>query len=74
MRCCNHGAGYWFGAIALLLLSMGVGCATTPTGSAKAPEQAPPEQAPAQPLVLVVMDPLSKELACACVEGPGQRD
>ena len=34
--------------------------------------------APAKPLpdpvVLVVMDPLAKELACACVKGHGQRD
>lgn len=28
----------------------------------------------ATPLVLVVMDPLAKELACACVPGYGQRD
>ena len=31
----------------------------------------PPEKKPA---VLVVMDPLAKELACACVKGFGQRD
>jgi outer membrane protein assembly factor BamB/ABC-type phosphate/phosphonate transport system substrate-binding protein len=28
----------------------------------------------AEPLLLVVMDPLAKELACACVPGYGQRD
>ena len=28
----------------------------------------------AEPLLLVVVDPLSKELACACVKGFGQRD
>src|SRR5262245_24575037 len=27
-----------------------------------------------QPVVLVVMDPLVKEMACACVKGYGQRD
>ena len=34
---------------------------------------APEKQAP-EPVVLVVMDPLAKELACACVKGHGQRD
>ena len=29
---------------------------------------------PREPLTLVVMDPLAKELACACVKGFGQRD
>jgi outer membrane protein assembly factor BamB len=34
-----------------------------------------PAAAPApQPVLLVVMDPLAKELACACVPGYGQRD
>src|SRR5437016_4390530 len=28
----------------------------------------------AEPILLIVMDPLSKELACACVKGYGQRD
>ncbi len=28
----------------------------------------------AEPLLLVVLDPLAKELACACVQGYGQRD
>ena len=27
-----------------------------------------------EPVLLVVMDPLAKELACACVKGYGQRD
>ena len=27
-----------------------------------------------EPITLVVMDPLAKELACACVKGYGQRD
>src|SRR5215831_17196791 len=29
---------------------------------------------PKDPVTLVVMDPLAKELACACVKGFGQRD
>src|SRR5688572_5949737 len=69
MRQRNHSGGYCLGAMALLL-SLGVGCASTE--STKSPQQAPPK--PAEPIVLVVMDPLAKELACACVEGFGQRD
>ena len=34
----------------------------------------PTVQHEAQPLLLIVMDPLAKELACACVKGYGQRD
>ncbi|NOS71199.1 MAG: PQQ-binding-like beta-propeller repeat protein [Verrucomicrobia bacterium] len=30
--------------------------------------------ASSQPIILVVLDPLAKELACACVKGYGQRD
>src|SRR5688500_18067453 len=30
--------------------------------------------APGRPLTLIVMDPLARELACACVQGFGQRD
>jgi len=33
----------------------------------------PPESKP-EPVVLMVLDPLAKELACACVKGYGQRD
>src|SRR2546425_2493078 len=33
----------------------------------------PPKSGP-EPVILVVMDPLAKELACACVKGHGQRD
>jgi len=33
----------------------------------------PPKGGP-EPVLLVVMDPLSKELACACVKGYAQRD
>src|SRR5881394_3760104 len=34
---------------------------------------ATPKSGP-EPVLLVVMDPLAKELACACVKGYGQRD
>lgn len=34
----------------------------------------PASHAAKQPLLLIVMDPLAKELACACVKGFGQRD
>src|SRR4051794_21628782 len=34
---------------------------------------APAKRGP-EPILLVVMDPLAKELACACVKGHGQRD
>src|SRR5947199_3746192 len=33
----------------------------------------PPKSA-SEPIMLVVMDPLSRELACACVKGYAQRD
>src|SRR5687768_8383787 len=33
-----------------------------------------PEKSAPEPITLVVMDPLSRELACACVKGFGQRD
>ncbi len=33
----------------------------------------PPKSGP-EPVLLVVLDPLAKELACACVKGYGQRD
>lgn len=46
-----------------LVLALGLGCvATGPT--AGGPE----------PVLLVVLDPLARELACACVKGYGQRD
>src|SRR5438445_5876892 len=34
----------------------------------------PPKNGSEEPILLVVMDPLAKELACACVKGYGQRD
>ena len=66
MRHRNRGVGYCLGAVALML-SLGLGCAST-----ESPKS--PQQSRAEPMVLVVMDPLAKELACACVEGFGQRD
>lgn len=50
--------GRWFALAGVL------GWACTAAGAARA----------AEPLLLVVMDPLAKELACACVPGYGQRD
>lgn len=47
------------------LLALGLVC---PAISGTPPAQPPP------PVLLVVMDPLAKELACACVKGYGQRD
>ena len=55
-----------------LLTALVVGCASEE--SSKSPRQEQPPSKPTQPIVLIVMDPLSKELACACVEGFGQRD
>src|SRR3954469_21085968 len=63
MRRRNHLGGYCLGAVALML-SLGLGCASSK----------PPQQGRSEPIVLVVMDPLAKELACACVKGYGQRD
>jgi len=51
-----------FGAIALVPLWIAISLL------AKPPKSAP------DPILLVVMDPLSRELACACVKGYGQRD
>src|SRR5688500_7233736 len=66
MRGRNHLGGYRLGAVALML-SLGLGCA-----SSESPKS--PQQGRSEPIVLVVMDPLARELACACVEGFGQRD
>lgn len=46
-----------------LALVLGLGCVTT------GPTNGGPE-----PMLLVVLDPLSRELACACVKGFGQRN
>src|SRR5262245_6165312 len=66
MRHRNHAGRSCLGALALML-SIVVGCSSTTQVEPGHPE-------PSQPIVLVVMDPLSKELACACVDGHGQRD
>jgi outer membrane protein assembly factor BamB len=58
MKRWNHGGVFRIGAMLLVLL-LGVGAVVGK----------PPE-----PIMLVVMDPLAKELACACVKGYGQRD
>jgi outer membrane protein assembly factor BamB len=55
----------WTQSSALLFGLVLLGCFALATGAfAKPPE----------PVLLVVMDPLAKELACACVKGYGQRD
>src|SRR5689334_15703572 len=64
MRHRTHGVGHCLVLVALML-PLAAGCAST--GS-------PQKGRLAEPIVLVVMDPLAKELACACVEGYGQRD
>jgi outer membrane protein assembly factor BamB/ABC-type phosphate/phosphonate transport system substrate-binding protein len=65
----NHAGGPGLAALALVL-SLAAGCAS-PTST----ERARPEPAGrAEPIVLMVMDPLAKELACACVKDYGQRD
>src|SRR5687768_14342824 len=69
MRVRDRGLGYCLAALALSL-SLVTGCASTE--SPQSPEQA--RAKPTEPIVLVVMDPLASELACACVEGFGQRN
>src|SRR5437870_6143917 len=61
MKCWNQGGVFRLGAMVLALL-VGVGV------SGKPPKSQP------EPIMLVVMDPLAKELACACVKGYAQRD
>ncbi len=62
MKHWNQG-GVFLGAVGLTVLLV-AGCATN---KSTAHREAPP-------VLLVVMDPLAKELACACVKGYGQRD
>jgi outer membrane protein assembly factor BamB len=62
VKCWNHARIHRLGGMVLALL-LGVGGV-----SGKPPKSAP------EPIMLVVMDPLAKELACACVKGYGQRD
>src|SRR4051794_10964295 len=61
-------AGHRLATLALVL-SLAVGCTSPPPSQKATTEQGRPD-----PIVLVVMDPLAKELACACVKGYGQRD
>jgi len=61
MKGWNERGGFCLGVVALALLCVSV-------VFSQAAERRP------EPLLLVVMDPLAKELACACVKGYGQRD
>ena len=61
MNCWNPRGALRLGAMLVLVLGAGAVLGN------------PPEKE-AEPLVLIVMDPLAKELACACVKGYGQRD
>jgi outer membrane protein assembly factor BamB len=63
MKHWNQGGVFCLGIWLAVLLSVG-GCASDKSES----------RASARPILLVVMDPLAKELACACVKGYGQRD
>jgi hypothetical protein len=71
MKSWSHGAfSSWvcfrtlFRAGALLLI-----CLLAPGSfAAKSPKNGP------EPMLFIVMDPLARELACACVKGYGQRD
>jgi outer membrane protein assembly factor BamB len=60
----NQGGVFGLGALLLALVLAVGGCV-----SGK-----PAQRAAAPPIMLVVLDPLAKELACACVKGYGQRD
>ena len=53
-----------FLGIAVFAVAWGLASGPLPARAASKPE----------PLLFVVMDPLSKELACACVKGYAQRD
>lgn len=58
-----HQGGVFLGAAGLTVLLV-TGCAANKSAADRE----------ASPVLLVVMDPLAKELACACVKGYGQRD
>ena len=60
MRCRNQGGVFHLGVTALALVLGAGGVFGKPPAK--------------EPVVLVVMDPLARELACACVKGYGQRD
>lgn len=64
MRPGNQGGVFCLGALVLALVLSVSGCVSSKSTTRPA----------AQPIMLVVLDPLAKELACACVKGYGQRD
>jgi len=64
MKYGNQGGVFGLGALLLALVLAVSGCA-----SGK-----PAQRGAGPPILLVVLDPLAKELACACVKGYGQRD
>ena len=57
--------GSWFLCALLALLSLGIGSNA---------REKPPTTSKGLPIAIIVMDPLAKELACACVVGYAQRD
>src|SRR6185503_1999316 len=61
MNCWNSKGLFHLCTLTVALLSSGC-VSSTPAGSGR------------NPVLLVVMDPLARELACACVKGFGQRD
>jgi hypothetical protein len=62
MKPSNFNSLFRLGALVLALMLAAGGL------PAKTPKRGP------EPILLVVMDPLAKELACACVKGYAQRD
>lgn len=63
-RICRMGNGAWLRSLALALMLV--------FWAAGASAQAPSKES--EPFTMIVLDPLAKELACACVKGYGQRD
>lgn len=63
MKHWNQGGWVCWGGLLLALAMLGGGCVSVHSPQSKS-----------QPIMMVVLDPLAKELACACVKGYGQRD
>jgi ABC-type phosphate/phosphonate transport system substrate-binding protein len=63
MKHWHQGGGFRFGVLTLALVVLGGNFGWSQ-----------PRKTEPAPLLLVVMDPLAKELACACMAGYGQRD
>jgi ABC-type phosphate/phosphonate transport system substrate-binding protein len=64
-----------FGKVVSLFTAIaGVFLGTTNSGAAEAPATAASTAAGGAPLVMVVMDPLAKDLSCPCVKGYAQRE